>query len=77
MSVGISMDEIFVGKINVYDDEKCFGFIRRLKGRDIFFSIDDINGFDLSIHSISLNQDVSFKISKIKNKVKATSITLL
>lgn len=77
MSAGIKMEEIFFGKINIYNDEKCYGFIRRLKGRDIFFSIDDISGFDPSIHTINLYQDVSFKISKVKNKVKAISITLL
>lgn len=71
------MSEFFLGKINVYDTEKGFGFIRRLRGRDVFFTIDDIENFDLNNNSIRLNQDVSFEITKVKKKTKAINIQLL
>lgn len=71
------MDEFFIGKINSYNAEKGCGFIRRTKGRDTFFTIDDIENFDIDKDTIELQQEVQFQIIKIKNKMKAINLLFL
>nr|VVV04914.1 Cold shock-like protein CspLA [Aliivibrio wodanis] len=55
---------IDTGFINAYNDFKGFGFIRRNKGKDVFFSIDDFNG---EIKNIVIGLSITFEVvSKTK-----------
>lgn len=38
------------GKVTTYDSFKGFGFIRRLKGKDVFFFYDDIADNDKAVN---------------------------
>lgn len=71
------MGEFFTGKINSFNTEKGYGFIRRIKGRDTFFTIDDIENFDINKDTIELQKDVKFQIVIIKNKKRAINLSFL
>ncbi|ELV7516481.1 retron Se72 family effector protein [Photobacterium damselae] len=58
------------GYINAYIEHKGFGFIRREKGKDVFFSIEDINDTDL----IVINKKVTFDIESKKKGPRAINI---
>ena len=47
------------GKVTTYDSFKGFGFIRRLKGKDVFFFYDDIADDD---KSVSVGDYVEFQL---------------
>jgi CspA family cold shock protein len=47
------------GVVNSYDSFKGFGFIRREKGRDVFFFYDDVND---AIAGIVVGDVVEFEI---------------
>lgn len=61
------------GVINAFNDFKGFGFIRREKGKDVYFSIDDFND-DINIDSISVGWKLVFDISKTKKGPRALNI---
>lgn len=63
------------GFINAYDNFKGFGFIRREKGKDVFFSIDDFKA-EIDIDSISIGWTLLFDISKTKKGPRALNIVL-
>lgn len=64
------------GFINAYNDFKCFGFIRRVKGKDAYFSIDDFK-HEINIESIVIGLKVNFEIVKTKKGPKAINIIKL
>ncbi|WP_318470766.1 retron Se72 family effector protein [Photobacterium leiognathi] len=64
------------GFINAYNDFKCIGFIRREKGKDVFFSIDDLNP-DIDIDSIKLGLELTFELIKTPKGPRAKNINLL
>lgn len=41
--------DLCFGRVRMYDNFKGFGFIRRGKGKDVFFFYDDIEGDDRNI----------------------------
>lgn len=57
------MDEVEIdrGVVRTYDTFKGFGFIRREKGRDVFFYYDDIEDQDQSLIAGDL---VKFEVRK-------------
>ncbi|MCW3171416.1 retron Se72 family effector protein [Shewanella subflava] len=61
------------GFINTYDDFKCFGFIRREKGKDVYFSIDD---FADDTILIAIGTKVKFEISKEPKGLRARNILI-
>ena len=52
-------DDAHYGVVKIFDPLKGFGFIRRLKGRDVFVFYDDILGNDATLGE---GDRVSFKI---------------
>lgn len=63
------------GYINAFNDFKGFGFIRREKGKDVFFSIDDFeDGFD--IDSVLVGMRLNFSIIDTSKGPRATSIKI-
>jgi len=65
--------EIYQGIINTYTPHKGCGFIRREKGKDVFFSIDDVREYE----ELELLCRVSFEIIRDKKGLKAQSIELI
>lgn len=61
------------GYINAFIEHKGFGFIRREKGKDVFFSTEDLDNIDL----ININQKVEFNIEKRKKGPKAINIKFI
>ncbi|WP_273059150.1 MULTISPECIES: retron Se72 family effector protein [Shewanella] len=61
------------GFVNTYDDFKCFGFIRREKGKDVYFSIDD---FSDDIVHVSIGTKVNFDTSKESKGPRARNILI-
>ena len=59
------------GVVRAYDSFKGFGFIRRAKGRDVFFFYDDISQDD---RLISIGDTVSFTVEKAPKGPKAKSL---
>lgn len=66
---------LFKGYINAYWDHKGIGFIRREAGKDVFFSIDDVEGVD-SISELCNNLQVEFEIEKTKKGPKAINLRI-
>lgn len=54
-------DEVVVGRgtVNSYDSFKGFGFIRREKGRDVFFFYDDVED---EVEGLLLGDVVRFQV---------------
>ncbi|EGU49396.1 cold shock domain family protein [Vibrio ichthyoenteri ATCC 700023] len=65
-----------VGYINVFNDFKGFGFIRRVKGKDVYFSIDDFD-VEMDIESVSIGLKVDFLVEKTTKGPKALDIKIL
>ncbi|KJG11968.1 retron Se72 family effector protein [Photobacterium iliopiscarium] len=65
--------ELDLGIINAFNSFKGIGFIRREKGKDVFFSIDDI---EQDIDIIKLGAKVSFSIIKTKKGLNAKNIII-
>ena len=61
------------GFINAYNSFKGFGFIRRDKGKDVHFLIDDFVG-SVDIDSIVIGCKVIFDVSKMKKGPRALNI---
>ncbi|PMG76367.1 hypothetical protein BCU84_13625 [Shewanella sp. 10N.286.51.B7] len=66
----------YTGIINTFNDFKGFGFIRRDKGKDAYFSIDDFTN-EVDIDSIIIGTEVTFDIVKTKKGPKAFNIIQL
>lgn len=64
------------GYINAFFDFKGFGFIRREKGKDVYFSIDDFEP-EIDLESISTGLHVSFLLKKETKGPKALCIKFL
>ncbi|WP_154139705.1 retron Se72 family effector protein [Photobacterium damselae] len=64
------------GFINAYNDFKCIGFIRREKGKDVFFSIDDLNP-NIDVDNIKLGLELTFELFKTPKGPRAKNINLL
>lgn len=62
------------GIVNAYDTFKGFGFIRREKGRDVFFFYDDIEGDD---KGITIGDTVSFSIKTLPKGPRAYNVKRL
>ncbi len=62
------------GVINTYDPLRGFGFIRREKGKDVFFHYIDVIGGD---EKISPGNAVCFSIEKAPKGLKAKNIEKL
>lgn len=67
------MMEIFIGSINAYDPSRGFGFIRRAKGKDVYFSLD--NCPNMSIPQVGIK--VQFNMIKVKKGNKAINIQFI
>lgn len=65
--------EIYHGIINAYTPHKGYGFIRRQKGKDVFFSIDDVREYE----ELELSCKVSFEIVRDNKGLKAQRIELI
>lgn len=63
--------EILFGRVRMYDNFKGFGFIRRDKGKDVFFFYDDIEGDDRNIVE---GDTVSFQIELAPKGPKAKGL---
>lgn len=63
--------DIFFGRVRMYDHFKGFGFIRRDKGKDVFFFYDDIDGDDRNIVE---GDTVSFRIELAPKGPKAKGL---
>ncbi|EIO4604489.1 retron Se72 family effector protein [Vibrio parahaemolyticus] len=63
------------GKVNAYNDFKGFGFIRREKGKDLYFSIDDFTT-QVDIDSIVIGMSLLFDVVKTPKGPRATAIEL-
>lgn len=63
------------GYINVFNDFKGFGFIRREKGKDVYFSIDDFES-EVDFESVSVGLQVTFSVVKEAKGPKAFCIKL-
>ena len=62
------------GVINAYDSFKGIGFIRREKGRDVFFMDENlVTGYE----TIQLGDHVSFKLNKTSKGPRAEEIQKL
>lgn len=64
------------GFVNAYNNLKCFGFIRRKKGKDVYFLIDDFR------HPIDIDFDLTgkrlrFNIQKTPKGPRAVNIELI
>jgi CspA family cold shock protein len=59
------------GMVRAYDSFKGFGFIRRDKGKDVFFFYDDIEHDD---KVISLGDTVSFTLESAPKGPKAKEL---
>ena len=66
-------DEIERGVVNAYDTFKGIGFIRREKGKDVFFFYDDI----LEDKSIGIGDTVSFSVRKMPKGPRAYNVKIL
>jgi CspA family cold shock protein len=62
-----------IGFVNAYNDFKGFGFIRREKGKDVYFSIDNFKN-ELEIDSIVIGLKLAFDVEKTKKGPKALNI---
>ncbi len=63
------------GKVNAYNNFKGFGFIRREKGKDLYFSIDDFTT-QVDIDSIAIGMSLLFDVVKTPKGPRATTIEL-
>ena len=63
------------GKVNAYNDFKGFGFIRREKGKDLYFSIDDFTT-QVDIDSISIGMNLLFDVVKTRKGPRAMAIEI-
>lgn len=59
------------GTVNSYDTFKGFGFIRREKGRDVFFFYDDIIDNETGL---SVGDTVEFELKKLPKGPRAYNI---
>lgn len=64
--------ERYFGRVRMYDNFKGFGFIRREKGKDVFFFYDDIEDDDRNIVE---GDTVSFQIELAPKGPKAKHLT--
>lgn len=62
------------GHVNAYDTFKGFGFIRRAKGRDVFFFYDDIEGEN---KDLTIGDVVTFTIKALPKGPRAFAIKKL
>lgn len=62
------------GTVRAYDSFKGFGFIRREKGRDVFFSYDDILDQD---SGLMVGDVVSFELTKAPKGPRAVKLVKL
>jgi len=62
------------GYVHAFDPFKGFGFIRRKKGKDVFFHYTSIPGDE---HTITIGDNVSFEITKTPKGLKAKNVTRL
>lgn len=63
------------GFVNAYNDFKGYGFIRREKGKDVYFSIDDFHQ-QIDIDTISVSLKVTFTIEMTKKGPNARNIVI-
>ncbi|MEZ8358229.1 cold-shock protein [Vibrio splendidus] len=61
------------GYINAFNDFKGFGFIRREKGKDVYFSIDDFET-EVEFEAVSVGLQVAFLVKKEAKGPKAFCI---
>ncbi|WP_221076135.1 cold shock domain-containing protein [Agarivorans aestuarii] len=61
------------GKVNAYNDFKGVGFIRREKGKDLFFSIDDFET-EVDIDAIAIGKVLLFDVVKTAKGPRAMAI---
>ncbi len=66
---------IHAGYINSFDYFKGFGFIRRDKGKDVYFSLDDFKT-DYDIDSITIGVKLTFTILDTNKGPRATNINV-
>lgn len=64
-------DSIMHGYINSFDPFKGYGFIRREKGKDVFFHYSSLCSKE---HSISAGDNVVFSIKKTPRGIQAFNI---
>lgn len=65
--------EVFIGIVTTYDAFKGFGFIRRDKGRDVFFHFMDI----ADEKEPTAGDKVKFQVEKTKRGPKAIHLKLI
>ncbi|CAM3927172.1 cold shock domain-containing protein [Shewanella aquimarina] len=65
----------YKGYINAYWNHKGIGFIRREAGKDVFFSIDDIEDVN-SLSSLSNKCIVEFEIMKTRKGPRAINLRI-
>lgn len=63
--------ERFFGRVRMYEQFKGYGFIRRDKGKDVFFFYDDIEGGDRNIVEGDV---VSFQVELAPKGPKAKAL---
>lgn len=63
----------YKGFVNNYNIQKGFGFIRREKGKDVFFFHDDFNGDS----NVILGDVVEFKIENTPKGIRAKDIKIV
>lgn len=71
------MSSLNSGFIVAVFNDKGYGFIRREKGRDLIFSVTDIENFDILNGYLEVNQRVTFIVNSNKKGGRATNIKLL
>ncbi|KPL97165.1 cold shock domain-containing protein [Vibrio splendidus] len=66
---------VYRGFINAYFEHKGIGFIRREKGKDVFFSIDDLDSATIQILRAKLT--VEFEVQATPKGPKANKLRVL
>ncbi|HHG3225428.1 retron Se72 family effector protein [Vibrio fluvialis] len=61
------------GRVNAYNDFKGFGFIRREKGKDLYFSVDDFTT-EVNVDEIFIGMNLSFDVVKTPKGPRAVAI---
>ncbi|CAH1535816.1 Cold shock protein CspA [Vibrio owensii] len=66
---------VYRGVINAYVEHKGIGFIRREKGKDVFFSIDDLDS--ATIKNLHEKLTVEFEVQTTPKGPKANKLRVL
>ena len=63
-----------VGVINMYDPFRGLGFIRRDRGKDVFFSFDDLPDLE---YEPTVGDRVTFEVEKMPKGPRARKLKLV